>query len=54
MNFDIIQYGFFQKALIASVLASVACGVIGTYIVIKKECLLFQAVLPTLPLVDWG
>jgi len=33
---EILQYEFFRNALIAGVLASIACGVIGTLIVVKK------------------
>ena len=33
---DALQYGFMQNALIAGLLASVACGVVGTYIVTKR------------------
>ena len=31
-----LQYGFMQNALIAGVLASIACGIIGVYVVVKK------------------
>jgi len=34
--FDILQYDFMINALIASVLASVACGIVGTYIFVKR------------------
>ncbi|AKB42248.1 metal ABC transporter permease [Methanosarcina mazei] len=34
--FDLLQYTFIQNALIAAVLASVACGIIGSYVVVKK------------------
>ncbi|MBK8944899.1 MAG: metal ABC transporter permease [Ignavibacteriae bacterium] len=34
--FEIFQYEFMQNAILASVLASIACGIIGTYIVIKR------------------
>ena len=34
--FEILQYGFMQNAFIAAVLVSIACGVVGTYVVIKK------------------
>ena len=30
------QYGFLQSALIAGLLASIGCGVIGTYVVVKR------------------
>lgn len=33
---DALQYGFMQRALMAGVLVSVACGIIGTYVVIKR------------------
>jgi len=34
--FEIFQYGFMRNALAAGVLVSVACGIIGTYIVINR------------------
>ena len=33
---DLLQYIFFQHALLGSLLASVACGIIGTYIVTRR------------------
>ncbi len=33
---DFFQYGFIQNAIIAAVLVSVACGIVGTYVVVKK------------------
>lgn len=33
---DLLQYTFFQRALLGSLLASVACGLIGTYIVTRR------------------
>lgn len=36
---DLIQlftYGFFQKALLATIFASISCGIIGTYIVSRR------------------
>ena len=33
---DILQYTFFQNALLGSLLASIACGMIGTYIVTRR------------------
>ena len=33
---DILQYTFFQHALLGSLLASIACGIIGTYIVTRR------------------
>lgn len=37
---EAISYQFFQRALIVAVLASIAAGVIGTYIVIKRMSLI--------------
>ncbi|MDD3043472.1 MAG: metal ABC transporter permease [Methanosarcinaceae archaeon] len=34
--FELLQYSFIQNALAASVLASIACGIIGVYVVVKK------------------
>lgn len=33
---DLLQYTFFQHALIGSLLASIVCGIIGTYIVTRR------------------
>jgi zinc transport system permease protein len=33
---DILQYEFMQRAFIAAILVSVACGIVGTYVVIKR------------------
>jgi len=33
---EALQYGFMQRALLAGILVSIACGVIGTYVVIKR------------------
>lgn len=33
---ELLQYTFFQNALIGSVLASVVCGLVGTYIVTRR------------------
>lgn len=33
---DLFQYEFFANAFIACILASVACGIIGTYVVVKR------------------
>ena len=33
---EIFQYEFMQRAFIAAVLVSVACGIVGTYVVIKR------------------
>jgi zinc transport system permease protein len=32
---EILSFAFFQNALIAGILASIACGVIGTYVIIR-------------------
>mgnify|MGYP000951265439 CR=1 FL=1 len=34
--FELLQYSFIQNALVAAVLASIACGIIGVYVVVKK------------------
>lgn len=37
MNFfDLLSYTFFQNALLGSLFASIACGIIGTYVVIRR------------------
>ena len=33
---EILQYPFFQNALLGSLLASIACGIIGTYVVVRR------------------
>lgn len=33
---DALSYPFFQRALAAGLLASVACGIVGTYVVVKR------------------
>lgn len=33
---EFLSFAFFQNALIAGVLASIACGVIGTYVIIRR------------------
>ena len=33
---ELLQYNFFQHALLGSLLASIACGIIGTYIVTRR------------------
>lgn len=33
---DILQYNFFQNALLASILIAIACGIAGTYIVSRR------------------
>lgn len=34
--FEVLGFEFFRNALIAGVLASIACGVIGTYVVVRR------------------
>jgi zinc transport system permease protein len=33
---EILQFDFFRNALVAGILMSIACGIIGTYVVVKK------------------
>lgn len=44
---EILQYGFFQKALIAALIASIASGIIGSYIVIKRISLISGSIAHT-------
>lgn len=34
--FDLLSHGFYQNALLGALFASIACGIIGTYIVIRR------------------
>lgn len=34
--FDLLSYDFFRNALLGSLFASIACGIIGTYIVVRR------------------
>lgn len=34
--FEIFQFDFMRHAIVAAILASVACGIIGTYVVVKR------------------
>ena len=34
--YELLGYTFFQRALIGSLLASIACGLVGTYIVTRR------------------
>jgi zinc transport system permease protein len=36
MTFGILAYDFFRNAVIASLVASVACGIIGSFVVVKR------------------
>lgn len=33
---ELFEYSFFQNAVLGSILASIACGIIGTYIVVRR------------------
>ena len=33
---DLLQYAFFQNALLGSLLTAIACGIVGTYIVSRR------------------
>ena len=33
---EILQYEFMRNALMAAILVNIACGIVGTYVVIKK------------------
>ncbi len=35
---DLLHYTFFQNALLGACLASIVCGIIGTYIVARVWC----------------
>ncbi len=34
--FELFSYGFFQKAFIAAIFASISCGIVGSYIVARR------------------
>ena len=36
IDMELLQYEFIRNALITSVLASIACGVVGTYVIVKR------------------
>lgn len=40
MVLELLQYAFFQKAVLVSLMASIAAGIIGTYIVVKRISLI--------------
>jgi len=48
---DLLQYGFFQHALLGSLLTAIACGIVGTYI---GGLSLSAEVSLMLLSVDWG
>ncbi len=33
---EILQYEFMRNALLAAILVSIACGIVGTFVVVKK------------------
>ena len=45
--FEVLGYQFFQNALLVAVLASIAAGVIGTYIVVKRMSLISGSIAHT-------
>ena len=40
MVFEILQYDFMQKAVVAGILISVMCGILGIFLVLKKLSLI--------------
>ena len=34
--FEALEYPFFQRALAAALSASVACGIVGSYVVVRR------------------
>ncbi len=34
--FEVFQYQFMQNALLAGLLAAIACGIVGVYVVVKR------------------
>ena len=49
---DLLQYGFFQHALLGSLLTAIACGIVGTYIVSRRLVFISGGLM--LLSVDWG
>jgi zinc transport system permease protein len=43
MLFDIIQYGFMQRALISAIAISVICSIVGLFLVLKRQSLFGDA-----------
>ena len=51
----ILKYNFLQNAIMAAVLASIACGVIGVYIMEKKLVMMSGGIaIPHLAVSDWA
>ncbi|WP_368659901.1 metal ABC transporter permease [Methanocalculus taiwanensis] len=36
MMIEILEYGFFQNAIIAGLIAAVACGIVGSFVVVRR------------------
>jgi zinc transport system permease protein len=43
MVFDLIQYGFMQRALISAIAISVICAIVGLFLVLKRHSLFGDA-----------
>jgi zinc transport system permease protein len=44
MLFDIIQYGFMQRALISAITISIICSIVGLFLVLKRHSLFGDAI----------
>jgi zinc transport system permease protein len=44
MVFDIIQYGFMQRALISAIAISITCSIVGLFLVLKRHSLFGDAI----------
>jgi zinc transport system permease protein len=44
MLFDIIQYGFMQRALISAIAISIICSIVGLFLVLKRHSLFGDAI----------
>ena len=44
IELDVLNYVFFQRALIAGVLAALACGIIGVYVVVRRSVFLADGI----------
>ena len=43
MLFDIIQYGFMQRALLSAIIISIVCSIVGLFLVLKRHSLFGDA-----------
>ncbi|HEY7572485.1 MAG TPA: metal ABC transporter permease, partial [Nitrososphaeraceae archaeon] len=43
MLFDILQYGFMQRALISGIAVAISCSVIGLFLVLRRQALFGDA-----------